>query len=125
MSTEKSLDPAFLEKQRQYLVRLRASLRSAAKSAESEEGEVEADTAGEAREREDDAQKLTALELDGNLVVRDQARLERVERALQKIAEGTYGYSDLSGAPIPRARLEAVPETVYTLSEQENREKNR
>ena len=77
----------------------------------------------EAVELEDDAQLLDTLERDGNLVVRDVQRLERVDRALKKIEEGTYGLSDISDQPIPRERLEAVPEAVYTLSEEERREK--
>jgi DnaK suppressor protein len=122
MNTSKSkLDAAFIERQRQYLTRLRVSLQRAAKSAESDETNVNAaaDTAGEF---EDDAQRLAALELNGNLVVRDIARLERVDRALEKIAKGTYGMSDLSGKPIPQERLEAIPEAIFTLSEEESRE---
>ena len=76
-------------------------------------------------EHEEDAQELDALERDGNLVVRDVERLERVDRALKKIEEGTYGLSDRSGEPIPRERLEAVPEALYTLSEEEARERSR
>ena len=117
-----ALDAAFLDKQRQYLLRLQASLRTAARSSESEESDLRDDATDGALESEDDAQKLAALELDGNLVVRDLERLERVDRALQKIAEGTYGISDLSGAPIPRERLEAVPEALYTLTEERGRE---
>jgi RNA polymerase-binding transcription factor DksA len=41
-----------------------------------------------------------------------------VRRALQKIAEHTYGISDASGQPIPRARLEAMPEATLTLTEE-------
>lgn len=118
-----ALDAAFIDKQRQYLLRLQASLRTASRSSESDEDEVRADASDEALENEDDAQKLDALELDGNLVVRDLERLEQVNRALQKIADGTYGLSDLSGAPIPRERLEAVPEAIYTLTEEKGREK--
>ena len=118
-----ALDAAFIDQQREYLLRLQASLRTAARSSESEESDVRDDAADEALESEDDAQKLAALELDGNLVVRDLERLERVERALQKIAEGTYGISDLSGAAIPRERLEAVPEALYTLTEERGRER--
>jgi thioredoxin reductase (NADPH) len=126
MKTPKSgIDPAFVEKQRQYLLRLRASLVAAAEATESEEAEVKGDRTGGAMESEDDAQELDALERDGNLVVRGVERLERVDRALQKIAEGTYGLSDRSGEPIPRERLEAVPEALYTLSEEEVRERNR
>jgi RNA polymerase-binding transcription factor len=118
-----ALDAAFIVKQRQYLLRLQASLRTAAGSSESDEDDVRADAANEAFEAEDDAQKLAALELDGNLVVRDLERLEQVDRALKKIDEGTYGLSDLSGAPIPRERLEAVPEAIFTLAEEKGREK--
>ncbi|HEY1874444.1 MAG TPA: TraR/DksA family transcriptional regulator [Steroidobacteraceae bacterium] len=125
MQTPKSgLDAAFVEKQRQYLLRLRASLIAAAEATESDEAELKGDRVGGAVELEDDAQELDALERDGNLVVRDVERLERVDRALQKIEDGTYGLSDRSGKPIPRERLEAVPEALYTLSEEEVRERN-
>jgi DnaK suppressor protein len=117
------LDAAFIDQQRQYLLRLRGSLRAAARSSEVDETDVIDDSSAEAREYEDDAQKLAALELDGNLIVRDQERLERVDRALQKIAEGTYGLSDLSGLPIPRERLEAIPEAICTLAEEKDRER--
>ena len=126
MKTPKSrIDTAFVEKQRQYLLRLRASLVAAAEATESDEAEVRDDRAGGAMEFEDDAQELDSLERDGNLVVRDVERLERVDRALQKIEEGTYGLSDKSGEPIPRDRLEAVPEALYTLREEEVRERTR
>ena len=118
-----ALDAAFIDKQREYLRRLRASLRTAAQSSESDETDVRDDAANEAIESEDDAQKLAALELDGNLVVRDLERLERVNRALKKIDEGTYGLSDLSGEPISRERLEALPEAIYTLAEEKRCER--
>jgi RNA polymerase-binding transcription factor len=118
------LDAAFLERQRQQLLRLRASLLAAAEEAESEEAEVNDDAASGPVEFEDDSQRLDALERDGNLIARDVGRLERVDRALEKIKEGTYGLSDISGDPIPRERLEAVPEALYTLSEEAGREKS-
>jgi DnaK suppressor protein len=119
------IDAAFVEKQRQYLLRLRASLAAAAAAAESDEAEVRGDRTSTALEFEDDAQELDALERDGNLVVRDLERLARVERALKKIEEGTYGLSDRSGKPIPRERLEAVPEALDTLSEAQVSERGR
>ena len=126
MKTVKSgLDVAFVEKQRQQLLRLRATLVAAAQVAESEEGDVKTQRTGDALELEDDAQGLDALERDGNLVVRAIERLERVDRALRKIEEGTYGLSDRSGKPIPRERLEAVPDALYTLSEEQVLEEKR
>ena len=118
------IDSAFVEKQRQHLLRLRADLIAAADASESDEAEVKGQRTG-AAELEEDAQALDALERDGNLVVRDIARLERVDRALEKIKEGTYGLSDKSGEAIARERLEAVPEALYTLGEEQTLERHR
>jgi RNA polymerase-binding transcription factor len=125
MAVKAELDAEFLETQRQQLLRLRASLAAEDQATESDEAALKGQGSGEAGELEDDAQRLDALERDGNLIVRSVRRRERIDRALQKIEEGTYGLSDLSGTPIPRARLEAVPEAVYTLSEEEFREGSR
>ena len=119
------LDPGFVEKQRQALLKLRVVLLNATKDGEADEAAIKEESAGGPREFEDDAQKLATLELDGNLVVRDVARLERVDRALKKIEEGTYGASDQSGQLIPHERLEAVPESIYTLAEETAREQTR
>ncbi len=125
MTAKSPLDTAFIEKQRHHLNRLRDTLLTAARADESDETNVRAEAANSgSREYEDDAQRLTMLELEGNLVARDMARLAQVNRALAKITEGTYGLSDLSGQPIPRERLEAIPETIFTLAEEKAREKN-
>jgi DnaK suppressor protein len=123
MKPDKSrLDAAFVETQRQALLRLRATLVAATLAAESDEADVKTQRAAGGVESEDDAQGLDALEREGNLVVRDVERLERVDRALKKIEEGTYGLSDISGAPISRERLQALPEAVVTLNEERSRE---
>ena len=125
MNTKASrLDPAFIEKQRQALSKVRAELSSAVRDEEAEEAAVHDESPGP-REYEDDAQKLATLELDGALRVRDLERRGRVDRALQKIEEGTYGFSDMSGLPIPRERLEVVPESIYTLAEEQALENKR
>ncbi len=111
------LDQAFIQKQSQRLTSLRAELLRTTRTEETERGELQAQSAGEAREFEDDAQKLAMLQLDDSLAERSVQRLTLVERALQKIADGTYGLSDASGDPIPRERLEAVPEAIYTLKD--------
>ena len=119
MKTMKSgLDAAFVEKQRQQLLRLRVTLMAASKSAESEETDIKNQRSSNALEAEEDAQGLDTLEREDNLVSRNIARLEQVNRALKKIEEGTYGLSDKSGKPITRERLEVVPEALYTLPEE-------
>jgi DnaK suppressor protein len=120
-SKVQTLEPAFIERQRQQLSLLRAALLAAAHG---ETDEASGNTGSDAgpREFEDDAQKLTMLELEGHLVRRDLDRLARVDRALKKIEEGTYGRSDVSGRPIPRERLEAIPEALCTITEEQEQE---
>ncbi len=44
------------------------------------------------------------------------ASTERVERALAKLAEGTYGTCDVCGGKIPAARLKAQPESTVCVN---------
>jgi DnaK suppressor protein len=112
---------SILEQKRRQLMDLRAALKGALDSQEREETTTE-DLSSEAHEFEEEAQKLAMLELDQNLANRTASRLVHVERALQKIDEGTYGVSDASGELIPIERLNAVPEAIYTLEEQQARD---
>lgn len=41
--------------------------------------------------------------------------LDQVEKALEKIEEGTYGICEETGEPIDIARLEAYPEATTTI----------
>lgn len=44
------------------------------------------------------------------------ASIERVERAMSKLAEGSYGSCDACGGEIPAGRLEAQPESTVCVS---------
>jgi DnaK suppressor protein len=112
-------DKTFLDQKRRELNELRERVSGTRATEEAEQAAVNANASGEAREFEDDAQKLVTLELEGSLEARDTARLTNIERALRKIEEGTYGLSDASGEPIPIERLNAVPDAIYTLAEQD------
>ena len=118
------LDPAFLEQQKRRLTALRQEILSIRQRQQGEQTSVNTESSGQARDYEDDAQRLTALELQDNLVAHDDERLSNIERALQRIDEGTYGVSVASGKPIPVERLKAFPEALYTEQEQRQREKN-
>jgi RNA polymerase-binding transcription factor len=123
MTSNKSLlDRAFVETQKRRLIELRNQILSVRQGQESEEASANAEVHGQAREYEDDAQKLTALELQGNLAAADDERLSNIERALQKIDDGTYGLSEGNGTPIPIERLRASPEALYTVEEQKTRD---
>jgi DnaK suppressor protein len=45
-----------------------------------------------------------------------ETTLARIERALSKLADGTYGTCDACGAPIEPARLRARPDSVLCLA---------
>jgi len=115
-------DPAFLEQQRKRLTAMREQLLRAGTIRSATE---RAPKIGEAKEIEDDAQDLAQSEIDGTIDAVEERRLRAIERALAKIDDGTYGLSDLSGDPIPKARLQAMPEAVLTIEEEEAREKQR
>lgn len=51
-----------------------------------------------------------------------QKSLLQVRKALEKLKNGTYGVSDVSGKPIPQERLEAYPEATTLVGEEENSE---
>jgi DnaK suppressor protein len=123
VAKQSRLDQAFLDRQRRKLNELRNQLKSAMRREEAEQSEANAEVNAQPHEYEDDAQRLTTVELQGNLAAADDERLNAVERALQKIEDGTYGLSDASGVPIPKERLEAYPEALHTLEEEASREK--
>ena len=49
------------------------------------------------------------------------AAAAEVDRAIEKVAEGTYGRCDACGRLIPKERLEAVPATAFCVSCSANR----
>jgi DnaK suppressor protein len=116
------VDPTFLEHQKRRLTALRQGILSVRQDQQGEQKSVNAELSGQARDYEDDAQRLAAVELQDNLLVYDDERLSNIERALQKIDEGSYGLSDASGKPISIERLKAFPEALYTEEEQRQRE---
>ena len=69
----------------------------------------------------DDATRLNDLEVEADEDEVDLVTLAQIDRALGRIEDGTYGVSELSGKPIPKERLEAVPYAT-TLVEEESPE---
>lgn len=45
--------------------------------------------------------------------------LGKIERALAKIDDGTYGLSDIDGTPIPMERLRALPYALTTVDQED------
>jgi len=53
-----------------------------------------------------------------SLLSADQDAIYEIEEALKRIEKNTYGVCELTGKPIPKARLEAIPWTRFTVTAQ-------
>jgi RNA polymerase-binding transcription factor DksA len=53
-----------------------------------------------------------------SLLSSDQDAVYEIEEALKRIERKTYGICELTGKPIPRTRLEAIPWTRFTVEAQ-------
>ncbi|HEX8260130.1 MAG TPA: TraR/DksA C4-type zinc finger protein [Rubrobacteraceae bacterium] len=120
------LDKEFVDKQRERLEELRVELARMVEGLE-EDQQDRAESEGDMTENDsgDMSHSLFTRELDAGIEQTVERRLRNVERALQKIEEGTYGICDATGEPISKGRLEAVPEALYTLEAQQRQERPR
>ncbi len=53
-----------------------------------------------------------------SLLSSDQDAIYEIEEALKRIERNTYGVCELTSKPIPKARLEAIPWTRFTVQAQ-------
>jgi RNA polymerase-binding transcription factor DksA len=122
---ERKLDP-FIRKQKEKLLQLRdamvdsmagvaqGTLRSRAEGSEASAfGMHQADAGSDAYDRD------FAL----SLLSQEQDALYEIDEALKRIELGTYGKCEMSGKPIPHARLEAIPFARFTVECQSQLEK--
>ncbi len=96
---------------------LSQTLREVSKDVKSEE--PKGYSQHQADEGTDDFGRTISIGLTSN----EMDILRQVNRALEKIEEGTYGTCDLTGDDIPRKRLEAVPYATMTVQAQDKWEK--
>ena len=59
-----------------------------------------------------------------SLLSSDQDAMYEIEEALKRIEKNTYGICELTGKPIPRARLEAIPWARFTVQAQAQLERD-
>ena len=103
-----------LERKRGELVRARDRNLEAG----THDDERHADPMDAATRAQDEAELL-------GLASQERALLADIDRALAKIAAGTYGKSELSERPISLGRLRAVPWARLTAEEEEDRARSR
>jgi DnaK suppressor protein len=59
-----------------------------------------------------------------SLLSSDQDAIYEIEEALKRIEKNTYGICELTGKPIPKARLAAIPWTRFTVEAQAQLERD-
>ncbi len=117
----KDFDVKFLKVQREELQARRASeIRRATRLEDEAESLIEGGEMGDVQFDDEGGEGDTmVVQRDLDRLLSSQARqtVEEIDEALARIEAGTYGYSEVSGQPIPRERLEALPETTVLAAE--------
>ena len=121
-----SLDQEFVDSKKQRLIELRDELVGVRDGLNEDERELEGGGHDFTETDSGDmSQSIFDREMDASVEEGIERRLKEVERALQKIEEGTYGVCEDTGEEIPRGRLEAVPEAIRTVEAQQRFERER
>jgi DnaK suppressor protein len=74
--------------------------------------------AAEETDQADRGERIEEDGVDGALEDKLSSELQAVERAEQRLEDGSFGLSVLSGEPIPAARLKAIPWAERTADEE-------
>jgi RNA polymerase-binding transcription factor DksA len=117
----KDFDAKFLKTQRDLLTAERQSLVGQADRLEDEANSlIEDGEMGDVQFDDESGEGDTmVVERERDLALSAQARqiVADIDAALDRMALGTYGYSLVSGRPIPRERLEAIPWATELVEE--------
>jgi DnaK suppressor protein len=118
-SAEEFMNPLQLEYFRQKLWRWRSDLLR--------EADETLNSLGEGGISEADLTDRASIETDRALELRtrDRARklISKIDQAIERIENGTYGYCEESGEPIGLRRLEARPIATLSIEAQERHER--
>jgi RNA polymerase-binding transcription factor DksA len=121
ISYTKDFDVKVLKAQRDELEARRAGeLKRATRLEDEAESLIEDGEMGDVQFDDEGGEGDTmVVQRDLDRLLSSQARqtIEEIDEALERIKLGTYGYSAVSGLPIPRERLEALPETTVLAAE--------
>jgi RNA polymerase-binding transcription factor DksA len=117
----KDFDVKFLKSQHDQLLRERDTLLGQASRLEDEANSlIEDGEMGDVQFDDESGEGDTmVVERERDLALSAQARqiVADIDAALDRMALGTYGYSLVSGRPIPRERLEAIPWATELVEE--------
>lgn len=107
-------------KLRQVLIRRRDALRKALAGDLSSLKELRAQSGGDAA---DIALDSSQDEISSQLAEVESRELAQIENALERMRQGVYGVCEVTGRPIPLARLQALPYATMCIEAQREAEK--
>ncbi|HEY2237659.1 MAG TPA: hypothetical protein VGI21_02665 [Streptosporangiaceae bacterium] len=110
------------DKARTLVQAKRAEVQSLLETTEREGRQDRASEDEQGADISDPAQPLTAQFENEAITATLRDRLAALDRAEQRLKDGTYGRSVESGRPIPDERLEADPAAELTIEEAEARQ---
>ena len=126
----KKLDKKELARYRDTLLKLRASIIESLNHFQKaalyhSQRDASGDLSGYGIHQADSA--TDAFDIDFSLVLAtsNQEIAHDIDEALERIDNGTYGFSELSGKFIGKKRLNAIPYARFTKEEQEQFERNK
>jgi len=123
--TKKKLDKKKLEVFKNLLLKMKENIIHDIKnmsSVDSGAKDASVDASGHALHMADVATDMYDREFNLGLASKDRELLHKIDAALQRIEEGTYGICMGTGKAITQARLKAIPYAEYCLSHQEELE---
>lgn len=125
MPKEKGMDKKKLEYYKGLLLKLKhdishdMNMMTKETAADADESR---DISGHVMHMADVATDMYDREFALGLASNEREVLQKIDAALKRIEEGTYGFCLGSGKPIPQARLKAIPYVEYCLEYQEKLE---
>jgi DnaK suppressor protein len=115
-----SLDPQQTSHMKSRLRQRAAQLRGEIqRTLERSSDETHVRIAEEARDTEDDSFSNLIVDLNLSEIDRDADELRRIDTALARLSQGSYGICESCGQKIPEARLEAEPTALRCVRCQE------
>ena len=122
--TEKRLEKSKLVQYKKSLLQMREDILSDIKNMQGESGDLDSkDVSGHVIHMADVATDMYDKEFNMGLASKDRVLLQKIEDALRRVDEGSFGFCLATGKAISPARLKAIPYAEYCLEYQEQIEK--
>ncbi|MDR2098879.1 MAG: RNA polymerase-binding protein DksA [Rickettsiales bacterium] len=119
---EEYMNPLQLEYFRQKLLKWKEDLLRESEDTLASIVEETADTYGTAGDEVDRANDEAIKQLELRTRERERKLITKIDEALSRIEDGSFGYCEINGGPIGLKRLEAKPTATMSVEAQEEHE---